>query len=61
MGASYDRKKNDELFLEFKLDNKKQSHIKCEVTVKKVQNNYVGTEFKDKSNYNSDLNYYLLK
>lgn len=52
--------KGNELFIEFNLDNKKHSLVKCEVTVKTVQNNYIGAEFKDKLDFNPDLGFYLL-
>jgi hypothetical protein len=52
--------KGDELFIEFNLDNRKRSLIKCEVIVKTIRENYVGAEFKDKLICNSDLRFYLL-
>ena len=52
--------KGDHLFIKFILDNKKRSLIQCELTVRTVQNNYVGAEFKEKLDFNPDLGFYLL-
>jgi hypothetical protein len=50
----------DELFLQFNLDNKKKSLIKCAVTVKKVRGNLIGAEFKEGSDFNPELGFYLM-
>ena len=50
----------EHLFIEFILDNKKRSRIRCELIVRTVQNNYVGTEFKEKLDFIPDLGFYLL-
>lgn len=53
--------KGNELLIEFHLDDRHNSFIRCEVTVKTVRKNWVGAEFKDKSdvNRNRDLGFYL--
>ena len=49
-----------ELLIEFNLNTKKKSLIKCEVTVKTVQNNFIGAKFKEQLDFNPDLGFYLL-
>lgn len=53
-------KEGDALLIEFTLDNKKKSHIRSEVVVKTVRENYVGAEFKEKSEFIANLGFYLM-
>lgn len=50
----------DELFLEFNLDTKRNSLIRCEVTVKTVRENFVGAEFKGREDCHAYLGFYLM-
>ena len=52
--------KGDHIFIDFILDNTKRSRIRCELTVRTVQNNYVGAEFTEKLDFSPDLGFYLL-
>jgi hypothetical protein len=58
--GSHSIAQGDELFVEFNLDNRKKSLMKCKVIVKSVHNNYVGAEFKKKSDYCPELGFFLL-
>lgn len=49
----------DVLFIEFELDNKKKSLLRREVTVRTVEKNYVGAQFSDQMECQSDLAFYL--
>lgn len=50
----------DELFLEFNLDNTKQTPIRCIVIVRTVRNNLIGAEYKDKKEIRPYLGFYFM-
>ena len=50
----------DELILTFKLDDKKNTEIKLNCTVKSVRDNDIGVQFQDASQYKKDLRFYFM-
>ena len=50
----------DELFLEFNLDNAKQTLVRCIVIVRTIRKNFIGVEFKNKKEVLPNLGFYFM-